>query len=67
MPLGQLAVGALSGWFGTHDVQGGADAIVRVTFIVGAPRLSAPDPGRAKDLMSTPSRQLRGLTDHPDD
>ncbi len=40
MPLGQLAVGALSGWFGTHDVQGGADAIVRVTFIVGAPRLS---------------------------
>lgn len=31
------------------------------------PGYPKPDPGRAKDLMSTPSRQLRGLTDHPDD
>lgn len=38
IPLGQVAIGPASAWFGTQDVQLGAAAIMLVTFLIGATR-----------------------------
>ena len=52
MPIGQVAVGPVSAWFGSQDVQLGAAAIVVVTFVIGATRpairrVRLHGPGRA--------------------
>ncbi len=38
MPIGQLAGGPASGWFGARDAQIGAAVVVAATFLVGATR-----------------------------